>query len=225
GGTSVTITGTNLSGVTGVTVGGAAATLGTNTSTSIQITTPAGTAGARDVVLTTAGGSVTSTGGFTYLAAPTIDTITPNSGPVAGGTSVTITGTDLSGVTGVTVGGVAATLGTNTSTSIAITTPAGTAGAQNVVVTTAGGSATSTGGFTYIAAPTIGTISPSSGPVAGGTSVTITGTNLSGVTGVTVGGAAATLGTNTSTSIQITTPAGTAGARDVVLTTAGGSVT
>ncbi|PZA12230.1 transporter [Rhodopseudomonas palustris] len=225
GGTAVTINGTNLSGITSVTVGGTAATLGTNTATSIAITTPAGTAGARDVVVTTAGGSATSTGGFTYVAPPTIGTISPNSGPTAGGTSVSITGTDLSGVTGVTVGGAAATLGANTSTSIAITTPSGSAGAQNVVVTTAGGSATSTGGFTYIAAPTIGTISPSSGPTAGGTSVTITGTNLSGVTGVTVGGAAATLGSNTSTSIVITTPSGTAGARDVVVTTAGGSAT
>ncbi|MFT4279352.1 MAG: IPT/TIG domain-containing protein [Rhodopseudomonas sp.] len=225
GGTAVTITGTNLSGVTSVTVGGAAATLGTNTATSIAITTPAGTAGARDVVVTTAGGSATSTGGFTYVAPPTIGTISPSSGPTAGGTSVTITGTNLSGVTSVTVGGAAATLGTNTATSIAITTPAGTAGARDVVVTTGGGSATSTGGFTYIAPPTIGTISPSSGPTAGGTSVTITGTNLSGVTSVTVGGAAATLGTNTATSIAITTPSGTAGARDVVVTTAGGSAT
>ncbi|ABE40229.1 Outer membrane autotransporter barrel [Rhodopseudomonas palustris BisB5] len=225
GGTSVTITGTNLSGVTSVTVGGASATLGSNTSTSIVITTPSGTAGARDVIVTTAGGAVTSTGGFTYIAAPTIGTISPSSGPTGGGTNVTITGTNLSGVTGVTVGGASATLGTNTSTSIVITTPSGTAGARDVIVTTAGGSATSTGGFTYIAGPTIGTISPNSGPTAGGTSVTITGTNLSGVTSVTIGGAAATLGSNTSTSIVITTPAGTAGARDVVLTTAGGSVT
>ena len=36
--------------------------------------------------------------------------------------------------------------------------------------------------------------------------MTITGTNLSGVTSVTIGGASATLGTNTSTSIVVTTP-------------------
>ena len=225
GGSSVTITGTNLSGVTGVTIGGASAVLGTNSSTSIVITTPAGTAGARDVVLTTAGGSVTSTGGFTYVAAPTISTIAPNSGSTGGGSSVTITGTNLSNVTSVTVGGASATLGTNTATSIVITTPAGTAGARDVVLTTAGGSVTSTGGFTYIVGPSISTISPNSGPTAGGSSVTIIGTNLSGVTGVTVGGAAAVLGTNTANTIIITTPAGTAGAADVVLTTAVGSVT
>ncbi|NEW99898.1 transporter [Rhodopseudomonas sp. BR0G17] len=225
GATSVTISGTNLSGVTSVTVGGASATLGTNTSTSIVITTPSGTAGARDVVVTTAGGSATATGGFTYVAPPSIGSISPGSGPATGGTSVTISGTNLSGVTSVTVGGASATLGTNTSTSIIITTPSGTAGARDVVVTTAGGSATSTGGFTYIAGPTIGSISPSAGPTAGGTSVTISGSNLSGVTSVTVGGAAATLGANTATSIVITTPSGTAGARDVVVTTPGGAAT
>ncbi|WP_155413334.1 autotransporter outer membrane beta-barrel domain-containing protein, partial [Rhodopseudomonas palustris] len=225
GGTSVTITGTNLSGVTSVTIGGAAATLGTNTSTSIVVTTPAGTAGARDVVVTTAGGSVTSTGGFTYAGPPAISTISPSSGPTGGGSSVTITGSDLAGVISVTIGGAAASLGTNTATSIVITTPAGTAGARDVVLTTAGGTTTSTAGFTYVAGPTIGTIAPNSGPAGGGTSVTITGTDLSGVTAVTVGGAAATLGTNTATSIMITTPAGSAGARDVVVTTAGGSAT
>ena len=62
----MTITGTNLSGVTGVTIGGTPATLGANTATSIVVTAPAGTAGAKDVVVTTAGGSATSTGGFTH---------------------------------------------------------------------------------------------------------------------------------------------------------------
>ncbi|WP_349627825.1 IPT/TIG domain-containing protein, partial [Rhodopseudomonas sp. BR0C11] len=141
---------------------------------------------------------------FTYIAAPTITGISPSSGSTGGATSVTISGTNLSGVTSVTVGGASATLGTNTSTSIVITTPSGTAGARDVVVTTAGGSATATGGFTYVAPPSIGSISPGFGPATGGTSVTISGTNLSGVTSVTVGGASATLGTNTSTSIIIT---------------------
>jgi hypothetical protein len=225
GGTSVTISGTNLSNVSSVTIGGTAATLGANSATSIVVTTPAGTAGARDVVVTTAGGNTTSTGGYTYIAGPTIGGIAPSAGPTAGGTSVTITGTNLSGVTSVTIGGAAASLGANSATSIVVTTPAGTAGARDVVVTTAGGSITSTGGYTYVAAPTIGGIAPSSGPAAGGTSVTITGTNLSGVTSVTIGGTAATLGANSATSIVVTAPAGTAGARDVVVTTAGGNAT
>ena len=225
GGQAVVITGTDLGGATSVTVGGTAATINTNTATQIDITTPAGTAGAVDVVVTTAGGSDTSVGGYTYIDAPSITNINPTSGPAAGGTAVTITGTNLGSTTSVTVGGTAATINTNTATQIDITTPAGTAGAADVVVTTAGGSDTSAGAFTYIAAPAITNINPANGPTAGGTAVTITGTDLGGATSVTVGGSAATINTNTATQIDITTPAGTAGAADVVVTTPGGSDT
>jgi hypothetical protein len=78
---------------------------------------------------------------------------------------------------------------------------------------------------TTLAGPTITSLSVITGPTTGGTSLTITGTNLTGTTGVTVGGAAATLGTVTSTTVVITTPVGTFGAKDVVLTTPSGSVT
>ncbi len=225
GGTSVVIAGTNLADATSVTIGGTAATVTADTATSITATTPSGTAGAADVVVTTAGGSVTDTGGFTYVAAPTISSVTPDSGPTAGGTSVVIAGTNLADATSVTVGGTAATVTADTATSITATTPAGSAGAANVVVTTAGGSVSDTGGFTYVAAPTVSSVTPNKGPVAGGTSVVIAGTNLADATSVTVGGTAATVTADTATSITATTPAGTAGAADVVVTTAGGSVT
>ena len=67
-------------------------------------------------------------------------------------------------------------------------------GTVNLTVTTAGGtSATgSADDFTYEAAPTVTAVSPSAGPVAGGTSVTITGTDLTGATAVTFGSTAAT---------------------------------
>src|SRR2546427_1462165 len=39
--------------------------------------------------------------------------------------------------------------------------------------------------FTYVSAPTVTSVSPTAGPTAGGTSVVITGTNLSGATAVT----------------------------------------
>ena len=82
----------------------------------------------------------------------TVSSISPNFGPIAGGTPVTITGTGFvsSGLT-VTIGGIAAKNITLVSTtSITATTPAfATTGAQNVVVTTTGGSATLSNGFTY----------------------------------------------------------------------------
>ncbi|MEI6024038.1 MAG: IPT/TIG domain-containing protein [Phycisphaerales bacterium] len=224
-GTTLTLTGTNfLAGAT-VKVGGVAATsVVVVSSTSITAVTPAGTAGAKDVAVTTVGGVATKTTAFTYVALPTITTVAPISGPVAGGTTITITGTNLTGATIVKVGGVAATIVTNTATVITATTPAGTAGAQSVAVTTIGGTATKASAFTYVALPTIASVSPISGPLTAGTSITIVGTNLTGAT-VTVGGVAATSVVPTATSITAKTPAGTAGAKDVVVTTAGGVVT
>lgn len=75
GGVNTVITGTNLTGVTSVTVGGVAATVVSNTATRVEITVPAGTVGAKDVVVNAAGGSATSVNGFTYYV-----TLTPSCG-------------------------------------------------------------------------------------------------------------------------------------------------
>jgi Ca2+-binding RTX toxin-like protein len=81
-------------------------------------------------------------------AAPTITSFDPTSGPV--GTSVTITGTDLSGATSVTFNGMAATITSNTATEIVTTVPAD-ATTGPITVTTAGGTAT---GGTFTVTPT-----------------------------------------------------------------------
>jgi len=227
GGTSVSITGTNFSGVTAVTFGATAATGFTvNSATQITATAPAGT-GTVDVRITTAGGTSTTSASdqFTYIAVPTVTALSPTSGPTSGGTSVTITGTNFSGVTAVTFGATA-TIGftVNSATQITATAPAGT-GTVDVRITTAGGtSATSASDqFTYIARPTVTALSPTSGPTSGGTSVTITGTNFSGATAVTFGATAATGFTvNSATQITATAPAGT-GTVDVRITTTGGT--
>ena len=67
--------------------------------------------------------------------------------------------------------------------------PRGTAGTVNVTVTTVGGtSGNSTADqFTYQAPPAVTGVSPASGPLAGGTSVTITGTSLTAATAVDFG--------------------------------------
>ena len=188
-------------------------------------------------MVTTPGGSATLSGGFTYVAFPTVASISPSSGPIVGGTAVTINGTGfVSGNTTVTIGGNSATgIIFGSTTSITVITPAGTTGAQDVVVTTPGGSATLPRGFTYAVpapAPTLTSISPTSGTTAGGTGVTITGTGFyaggssAAVSAVTFGGANATNYTVTSdTSITATTPAGMTGAQDVVVATPGGSAT
>ena len=220
GGTAVTITGTGFLAGASVTLGGTAATSVTVvSSTSITATTPAHTAGAANVVVTNSGGqSGTLNNGYTYTSsnpAPTISAISPVSGPAAGGTAVTITGTGFLTGAGVTLGGTAATnVVVVSSTSITAKTAAHAGGAVSVVVTnTDGQSGSLSNGFTYTnPAPTVTTISPVSGTTAGGTAVTITGTGfLAGAT-VTLGGAAATNVTVVSgTSITATTPTHIAG--------------
>ena len=111
------------------------------------------------------------------MAAPAVTSISPSSGPMGGGTSVTITGSGfVSGAT-VTNGGAAATGVTFVnSTSITAITPAGTAGAQNVVVTNPDSQFdTLTGGFTY-GAEIEGTTYEANGAILGGVTLTPDGT-------------------------------------------------
>ena len=84
---------------------------------------------------------------------PTVTNVNPTSGTTAGGTSVTITGTNLSGATSVHFGATAGTINTNTATTITATSPAGAAATVDITVTTGGGtSATSSADhFTYTA--------------------------------------------------------------------------
>jgi hypothetical protein len=75
-------------------------------------------------------------------------------------------------------------------------------------------------------APTVTGVKPVGVRTAGGTAVTIDGTGFATGATVTVGGAAATgIAVVSPTQLRVTTPAGTAGARDVVVTTSGGSAT
>jgi parallel beta-helix repeat protein len=173
----------------------------------------------------TASGAIASGGDRLPLIRLAISSITPNSGPTKGNTSIIIRGTNFisGGLFGVKIGGVAATnVAWINATTIRAKTPAGTAGARNVVVTNKGGqTATKTGGFTYITPPAITSITPVSGPTAGNTPVTIKGTNFvsGGLFGVKVGGAAATSVVRVNaTTIMAKTPAGSAGARNVVVT-------
>ncbi|WP_409286037.1 putative Ig domain-containing protein, partial [Pseudomonas protegens] len=107
------------------------------------------------------GGVATYTLVVTSSATPTLTSVAPSSGSTAGATAVTLTGTNFTGATAVTFGGVAATGFTvNNATTITATTPAHAAGAVNVAVTTPGGSATLTNGYTYaVPAPTVGPVS------------------------------------------------------------------
>jgi hypothetical protein len=168
--------------------------------------------------------SATVSGGFTYqpVPAPTIISILPTSGPEAGGTLVTVWGTNfLAGAT-VSFGGVAAASVTVTSaTQLGAVTPPHAAGVVDVRVTNLDDQfAALVGAFTYGTPPPMITgVSPGSGTTDGGTTVTITGTGFQPAvpsTTVTFGGVAAS-GVNviSSTQIQAMTPAHDAGSVDV----------
>lgn len=80
----------------------------------------------------------------------TISSVSPNTGGVAGGTSVTIKGTDFGGTSGVTFGGTAATsVKVVNSTTITCVTPAKSAATVDVVVQDDSGNVTATGAFTF----------------------------------------------------------------------------
>jgi hypothetical protein len=143
----VTITGTNFSGASAVSFGVTAATSFTvNSATQISAVTPAGSAGAVNVNVTTAGGTVTDVGAYTYAAAPTITSFTPTSGP--SGSTVTITGTNFIGTTQVEVGIPVTSFTVVSSTEIqAVIAPLTAQGVGIAVITPAGEAVDYT--FTY----------------------------------------------------------------------------
>src|SRR5207249_9868047 len=157
---------------------------------------------------------------LTYVAAPTVTGVTPTSGPTAGGTSVTIAGTGFQAGATVSFGGSALTVSTISATSITGTTAAHAAGAVNVTVTNVDTqSGTCSGCFTYVApAPTVTSVTPTSGPTAGGPSVTVAGTGFQTGATVSFGGSALTVSTISATSITGTTTPHAAGAVNVVVT-------
>ena len=84
------------------------------------------------------------------FASPTVASLSVISGTLGGGTSSTVTGTNLSSTSGITVGGTSATgVVVNSSTSVSFVTPSGTLGAKDVVVSTMLGNFTLSGAFTY----------------------------------------------------------------------------
>jgi len=170
--------------------------------------------------------SSTTPSGPSVLIAPTVTSVSPKEGATLGGTPITISGANFAAGATVTVGGVAATSVTvASSTTITAVTGAHAAGPGDVVVTQGGLSGTLPSGFTFITLPppTVTSIFPRAGSSAGGTPITITGTNFAPGASVTIGGAAATsVVVSSLTSLTAVTGArSTTGAADVVVTKPG----
>jgi IPT/TIG domain/Bacterial Ig-like domain (group 2)/Galactose oxidase, central domain len=208
-GASVTITGTNFGSPQGsgtVKFNGTTATATTWTANSIVTAVPAG-ATTGNVVVTVS--SVASNGvSFTVVAAPSISTLSITTGAV--GASVTIAGTNFGSPQGtgtVKFNGTSAAITTWSATSIVTKVPTG-ATTGNVVVHTSGVDSAGKA-FTVVPAPSITSLSISSGAVSA--SVTITGANFGSTQGggtVTFNGTTATATTWSATSIVTTVPSG-----------------
>lgn len=161
GGTVVTLTGSGLSGASAVRFGGAAGSaLSVLDDGALRVTAPPGT-GSVNITVTTPAGDTLLPNAFTYqpdvVPAPVVTALAPESGPEAGGTTVTLTGKHLSGASGVQFGAkTAADLKVNSDTELTVTAPAGS-GNVTVTVSTPGGSVTLPNAYTYQKVP--GTLS------------------------------------------------------------------
>jgi hypothetical protein len=230
GGTSVVLAGSGFSGTSAVSFGATTATSFTVDSASqITATSPAGTGTVNITVTTPTGNSSHVTSDlFTYGSGPAVDSITPSAGVLAGGTPVVISGANLTGTTAVTFGSAPATsVAVISDTQITATSPAGT-GTVDVTVTTPIGTSpvVSADQFVYAAQPAIIGIAPNAGSLAGGTSVSISGSNLCGAVLVDFGTtpSSAFSVAQSCTGITAIAPAGT-GTVDVTVATPGGTST
>jgi serine/threonine-protein kinase len=177
---------------------------------------------------------------------PAVTGVSPASGSTMGGTTVTITGTGLSGATVVRFGGVAGTVTADSATQLTVTSPPSTgitttavitagsgaqitatgAGTVDIAVTTPAGTShpTAADHYTYTAPrPAVTGLAPDGGTTAGGTTVSIAGTGLAGATSVRFGTGAAIITADSSTQITVTSPPGTGTVPITVTTPAGTS--
>ncbi|MGH2864090.1 MAG: IPT/TIG domain-containing protein [Solirubrobacteraceae bacterium] len=220
GGTAVVITGRHFVDGVSVTIGGSVSEAEVRSETEITAVTPAEPAGSYEVVVSDEAGS--STGGPTYTflpVPPTVVSITPEGGPAKGGTKVTIRGRSFAAGATVTIGGRAAHVKVRSATEISAKTPAEHAGSYEVVVSDRDGS--SSGGPTYTyRGPAVSTVTPSEGPTAGGTALTIRGSGFVAGAKVETGpvGKAASVHVVSGTEITAVTHAEPAGSYQVLVT-------
>lgn len=230
GGTQVTIIGSGFVPGVRVAIGGVPATnVNLVNSTQITVTTPSGAVGVAPVMVTSPTGSFGGvSNGFTYLAAtPQLTSVAPSEGLLVGGTPTTLTGSGFVVGATVTIGGQPARNVVVTSpTTITAVTPPGVPGSAMVLVTNPGGLITGLAtGFTYSATATASSlavtgVTPASGPMAGGTLVTIAGQGFAAGAIVTIGGVPATNVTVLSpTQILASTPAASVSGPAIVVVT------
>ena len=241
----VTLTGTNFVagatvGVTGtgITVSSTTVLSATQITATFAIAANAAT-GAQNVTVTTSDGTSGAQSFTVNLAPPpppTLNSMSPNSGVQGQSVPVTLTGTNfvagatinLSGA-GITVSSTTVVSATQITATFTIAANAAT-GAQNITVTTSGGtSGAQTFTVNLLLPPTLTSISPNNGVQGQSVPVTLTGTNFVagatiGVTGtgITVSNTTVVSATQITATFTIAANAAT-GAQNVTVTTSGGT--
>ena len=154
------------------------------------------------------------------ISTPRIDAVSPNRGSVDGGQTTTITGSGFASDVQVAFEGQPATVLSRTPSALVAIVPSGPPGAADVTVVNGdGGRAVASNAYTYEADAVISSITPVSGPVTGGQSVTITGTGFAADATVQFGPLeAASVTVVDGTTIQAVTPVGAVGPVDVTVT-------
>ena len=231
GGTTVTISGTGFTQSASVAFGGvSASSMLYISSTQLQAVTPAHASATVSVSVTENphNHSATLTSGYTYVSSSSsstnsvsVSSASPNQGPTTGGTVVTITGTGFQTGNAVSFGSVQSSAVTvSSNTQIQAMSPAESAGTVAITVTNSSAQSSSLpSSFTYTSAPSVSSISPNSGPVTGGSTVTILGSGFQTGATVAFGGiAAASVTIVSSTQIQAVTPVSPAGTVSITVT-------
>jgi hypothetical protein len=219
-GATVTITGSNFTGLSSITFNGTAAIFILDSASQARATVPAG-ATSGPIIVANAAGSDASASNFTVTQAPSITSFTPTSAPM--GTEITITGLNFTGTTSVAFNGLAASGFTvDSNTQIRAAVPVG-ASTGKISVTNSDGTGQSASDFTVILPPTISSFTPTTGPV--GAQVTITGTNFIGVVDVAFNGVSAiSFSFDSATQIRANVPTGASTGKITVTNVAGAAV-
>jgi len=220
--TLLTVYGTNFTGATSVTFGGAPATFKISEAKKLTATVPAG-AETGTITVSTPGGTATSPTNFTVVpwAPPTITSFSSTSGKT--GALITIYGTSFASASQVTIGGIPATFKISEEKKLTATVPPG-AETGTITVTNPGGTGTSPTNFTVIpwAPPTITSFSSTSGKP--GALITVYGTNFASASQVTIGGTPATFKISEEKKLVATVPPG-AETGTITVTNPGGTAT
>jgi hypothetical protein len=186
--------------------------------TTLSVRLPPGTPGPGNVSVSNPWGTSFCNGCFTWYEELHVGTLSPARGSTRGGTHVALDGAGLTPPVAVLFGGRAASPSGTHDGGIDVTTPAAaSAGAADVLVYGANGIVQLRGAFRYVDALRAQDVSPMSGPAAGGSTVTVTGTGLDRVTAVRFGATDVVPLAATASALTVVSPPGTAGPVDVTL--------